>query len=517
MSYTVHNFAAGDIIHAEDLNEMDAQIAANAEGGAVNIDDTLTIAGAAADAKKVGDEIADLQDTIEEISESGISTAGASAGQVPVADGEGGWAWGDVAGGGSSLTSDFDVVDDYAGLLTSTADKVLVLHDNSRYGCGKQCFYEVQRTATQKGYERDDESVVFPMADQGPLVSSTPPIRYLMSVIRTWVGNANVGHVPSGQRDYHGLFCDTVQKDSNNKFTMDCSAFICAVLLGITYEKSRYVLGSSANNITGGILGGNVMPESQSDIRTQGGLLTDELAMWFAAQGRLYTIPDDTEKATQMLQFGDLVFGCNAERNPSRYYNIEHVMFVLGPSESGTGFVYAHINSSPDGTHEQAGAVTGFNNLSDNSYCRVFARPNYSNIGRWGDYIIPKTAGTFKYNAFFLPVTLVLRANDTSISSNSAYVGKLYPNRYASATPDFLPVVPGSTLSYTGDASASDNRGQYIVMVHEYNDKLELIQNTTIAWSGNTAECTLQRSLYDSRLKSHLVLAVGHISQMAMP
>ena len=87
---------------------------------------------------------------------------------------------------------------------------------------------------------------------------------------------------------------------------------------------------------------------------------------------------------------------------------------------------------------------------------------------------------------------MVLRANDTSISSNSAYVGKLYPNRYASATPDFLPVVPGSTLSYTGDASASDNRGQYIVMVHEYNDKLELIQNTTIAWSGNTAECTLQ-------------------------
>lgn len=454
MSYTVHNFAAGDIIHAADLNEMDAQIKAN-------------------------------ETAIEEISGSGISADGASSGQVPVANGEGGWAWG-AAGTG------IEIVENYSGLLASTADKVLVLHDNSRYGSGKQCFYEVQGTATQKGYERNNSTVVFPMADQGPLVSTTPPIQYLMSVIRTWVGNANVGHVPSGQRDYHGLFCDTVQKDSNNKFTMDCSAFVCAVLLGITYEKSRYVLGSSADNITGGILGGNVMPESQSDIRTQGGLLTDELAMWFAAQGRLYTIPDDTEKATQMLQFGDLVFGCNAERNPSRYYNIEHVMFVLGPAECGTGFVYAHINSSPDGTHEQTGAVTGFNNLSDNSYCRVFARPNYSSIGRWGDYIIPKTAGTFKYNAFFLPVTLVLRANDTSISSNSAYVGKLYPNRYASSTPDFLPVVPGSTLSYTGDASASDNRGQYIFMVHEYNDKLELIQNTTIAWSGNTATCTLQ-------------------------
>lgn len=67
MSYTVHNFTAGDIIHATDLNEMDAQIAANAEGGAVNIDDTLTIAGAAADAKKVGDEITDLKADLSEI------------------------------------------------------------------------------------------------------------------------------------------------------------------------------------------------------------------------------------------------------------------------------------------------------------------------------------------------------------------------------------------------------------------------------------------------------------------
>ena len=48
MSYTVHNFAAGDIIHADDLNEMDAQIAANAETS-TNIDDTLTITETAAE------------------------------------------------------------------------------------------------------------------------------------------------------------------------------------------------------------------------------------------------------------------------------------------------------------------------------------------------------------------------------------------------------------------------------------------------------------------------------------
>ena len=59
MSYTVHNFASGDVIYADDLNEMDEQIAANEEAAVV--DATLSQEGKPADAKKVGDEFSDLK------------------------------------------------------------------------------------------------------------------------------------------------------------------------------------------------------------------------------------------------------------------------------------------------------------------------------------------------------------------------------------------------------------------------------------------------------------------------
>lgn len=62
------------------------------------VDDTLTQPEQAADAAKVGEELRLLSEDIKNISTSGISAAGASSGQVPVADGNGGWAWGTVSG-----------------------------------------------------------------------------------------------------------------------------------------------------------------------------------------------------------------------------------------------------------------------------------------------------------------------------------------------------------------------------------------------------------------------------------
>lgn len=69
----------------------------------VDVDSTLTVAGQAADAKATGDAISQLSDEIANISQTGISAADAISGQVPVADGNGGWAWRTV--GGESLVS----------------------------------------------------------------------------------------------------------------------------------------------------------------------------------------------------------------------------------------------------------------------------------------------------------------------------------------------------------------------------------------------------------------------------
>lgn len=67
----------------------------------VAIDSTLTQEGQAADAKATGDAINALSEEIANISS--FSAAGAASGQVPVADGNGGWIWGTVSG--ESLTS----------------------------------------------------------------------------------------------------------------------------------------------------------------------------------------------------------------------------------------------------------------------------------------------------------------------------------------------------------------------------------------------------------------------------
>ena len=67
----------------------------------MTIDSTLTQEGQAADAKATGNAINALSEEIASISS--FSATGAASGQVPVADGNGGWSWGTVSG--ESLTS----------------------------------------------------------------------------------------------------------------------------------------------------------------------------------------------------------------------------------------------------------------------------------------------------------------------------------------------------------------------------------------------------------------------------
>ena len=68
----------------------------------------------------VGDElleqdtkIARIQNAIQDLEEGSLSAVGATAGQVPVADGNGSWIWGNVSGGGVNLTMVQTYVADY--------------------------------------------------------------------------------------------------------------------------------------------------------------------------------------------------------------------------------------------------------------------------------------------------------------------------------------------------------------------------------------------------------------------
>lgn len=59
------------------------------------------------------DELDSVKSAIQDLEAGSLSAVGATAGQVPVADGNGSWAWGNVSGGGVNLTSVQTYVADY--------------------------------------------------------------------------------------------------------------------------------------------------------------------------------------------------------------------------------------------------------------------------------------------------------------------------------------------------------------------------------------------------------------------
>lgn len=116
MSYTPTEWKTGDVITAERLNKAEQGIKDAHDNAAdisseistevaswldehvnitegVNIDDTLSVAGSAADAKATGDELNDLRSEIRDIEAGTLPADSALDGQIPMADGDGGWEW----------------------------------------------------------------------------------------------------------------------------------------------------------------------------------------------------------------------------------------------------------------------------------------------------------------------------------------------------------------------------------------------------------------------------------------
>lgn len=397
------------------------------------------------------------------------------------------WATTTVGGELATIESRLDgiqIVSDRAGLADSTADKVLVLHDDSDWGTGGPCWFEKSATWSTYGYQRSDNSYVFPVPNQAPLPEAHAPREQLVDIMQTWIGNLNLHHGDNNQFD-NDLFGPRCERDSSNLFCMDCSAFVCAVLLGIKYSNSRYVLGENADNIEMQYMSDHIGP-SKSEYMPKGGLQTSEIAMWFAQHGRLFDIPQEEYKVRDTLKFGDILFGCNSERKPSSYYNIEHCMFVLGTSKD---YIVVAESSSAGSLFEPQGLKLAFLQISGtlaNQYMRVFARPNYHSYIQT-PAITPYKQGTFKYNAFLLPVAQIRRLTDSTAGSSVKF-GELYTDSYSMATPDYLPIVPGSSVKYVGAEKNSANV-YYNWRIHEYDETLTIIKSTTLAYyntSGST-------------------------------
>lgn len=376
-----------------------------------------------------------------------------------------------------------DVALNMADLESTTASRVLVLNNDSPYGDGAQCIFEVQEGRTSRGYARTNGTRVYPIADQGVLPIANAPWHELMAIIKTWVGRTNIIHSTT-YPDTTNLFGADCAADENNKFHMDCSDFISAVLLGITYDNSRFVLGASKENIQLEHTG-IVMPASTDPEKLKGGLNTAELGQWFAEQGRLFRSPTTGKEAAQIFQFGDILFGCDDESAGYRYYSMTHCMFILGtiPAIGGERLVVVHCNSAIEGQERQAIRTQL---LNPESYTgRYFARPCYK-TPLHQDQLIPKGDGAFTYNLKYL-----MCCEAKLSASGDIPAGTLGRTQYKACTPDFYRAIPNAVITYTGATHTSDNIN-YLMRVTEYDKSYAQVKRgTTILSSGTASPLTL--------------------------
>lgn len=91
--------AAASKAAAKTSEDAAAKSAADADSTANSINNSMMQIAANKEAvSQLKEDLSQLSEKIANISTSGISAAGATSGQVPVADGNGGWTWGTVSG-----------------------------------------------------------------------------------------------------------------------------------------------------------------------------------------------------------------------------------------------------------------------------------------------------------------------------------------------------------------------------------------------------------------------------------
>lgn len=243
MAYAKHTWVEGEVIEASPLN--------NLETGVKNNDDAIT-AMSTAISSDVG---------------KALKAKTVANGKVTE------WEFGE-AGGGSA--GPMQIVKNMKDLPDTTSDYVMVLGDNSAFGhLGPCIFYNQGSGKTRNGYQRTNGSRVYPLPST-VIPAANAPKRLLTNVLKTWIGRPNIIHAPSGTDNLWGLFAEECEANEDGKFRMDCSDFVSAILLGITYDNSRYVLGKDASNIQNEMLTVGRMPASTSPGKIIGGLTARE-------------------------------------------------------------------------------------------------------------------------------------------------------------------------------------------------------------------------------------------------
>lgn len=278
----------------------------------------------------------------------------------------------------------------FSDIHDTTADEIDVLKDDSYYGSDQPVTFmkwEHGLTPELSFLQRADGTWMVPKPGMNP-ASSDVPAQAIGDVVASYINHPEIVYGGAG------AFVDNCTNE------MDCSIFAQLVLQGISYENSKY--NGNAANIFGNYIGGNI-PKNKASLlspRRTSGYITDELAMWFAEQNRLFYIDYSKEHPCSQLQVGDLLF----ESDPTgstidydtikKYYlYIHHVAVVLAVYPESDRIVVAQAGGFNSAFQEYT-QIQGVGSRRDNikittlkfvnsSYLlQVFARPLYGKAER---------------------------------------------------------------------------------------------------------------------------------------
>ena len=348
------------------------------------------------------------------------------------------------------------VINTIGEMSNVTADKVLVLHNNSSYGDGGPCYFEVMDNVTENCYARKDGKKMCPMLDQAPLLTSAPPVEKMMGLMASYLENdALVYNLNS-----HTLF------DEETTNEIDCSSFVSAILNGISYYGSKYTTGTNRRICK---------IASYAPVKTNifGHLKSRQMAQYFAEHKWLHSMPT-TYQMRNVLQFGDILFtGSGSAEAENRYLKIDHVFFVLGILNN-TYVIVAQCGSCPSeitkkNNTNDVGKISMINlsNTNINTYVKAFARIPYINEHE-------QTFTGNKIKPIFIPNTYIDGESNGELSS-SAVCATSY---------GYISVLPNSVLTFTGKTSHNDKA--LSALVAEYDGKFQYLSKTNFTTSPKT-------------------------------
>lgn len=337
-----------------------------------------------------------------------------------------------------------------------TADKVLVLHNNSSYGDGSPCYFEVMDNVTENGYARKDGKKMCPMLDQGPLLTSDPPVEKMMGLMASYLENdALVYNLNS-----HTLF------DEETTNEIDCSSFVSAILNGISYYGSKYTTDTNRRIC-------KIASYAPSKTNTFGHLKSRRMAQYFAEHKWLHSMPT-TYQMRNVLQFGDILFtGSGASEAENCYLKIDHVFFVIGVINN-TYAIVAQCGACPpeitikNNTNDVGKISTiQLSNANINTYVKAFARIPYINEHE-------HTFTGNKIKPIFIP--------DTYIDGTSN--GELSSSLVCATSYGYIGVLPNSVITFTG--ATVHNGNNLTAIVAEYDDKFKYLSKTNFTTTPKT-------------------------------